>query len=116
MDYFYNEKYPECFICKKNNIELSNLGFSENSCSSSWVITVSISKCNTYNTHGYDSTLQTQVQEKSNLRDLSRQKNKKGEKNFCLNYLDLSDRIVFQPGIIQMTASSIFLLTLHVQI
>jgi hypothetical protein len=38
------------------------------------------------------------------------------KKHFCLNYLYLSDKIVFCSGIIQMAASFIFPLTLHVQV
>lgn len=92
---FYIENTQYTLFLRKKSIELSNLALSKNTHSSHWMIQFPISKWNTY------VYLQIQVKEEGNHRDLSRQK------HFCLNYLYLSDKIVFWSGIIQMTASFI---------
>lgn len=95
---FYNENTQYTLFLRKKSIELSNLALSKNTHSSHWMIQFPISKWNTY---GHDYTYKFKWRRKVII-GIS-----PGKKHFCLNYLYLSDKIVFWSGIIQMTASFI---------
>lgn len=95
------------YIFKKENIKLSNSAISKKL--TFFTLNDAQFPISKWNTCGHNCTYKFKWRRKA-ITGIS-----PGKKHFCLDYLYLSDRIVFCPGIIQMTASFTFPLTLHVQ-